>query len=340
MAATDYAIVVGVSSYPRLDSLGGPAHDARAFRDWLLKPGGGNIPKERVRLVASDEPPGLPPDRPRADDVQAEFDTLVDLAEKNAGHVGRRLYIYLAGHGFGPTIDDAALLMANASRTMTGYNLSGREYANWFRKAFHFDEIVLLMDCCREDYPLAPVPRVPYQVVVDANNRLSSKVFVFATQPGMAAREVDTKDSKGKTVRRGLFTLSLIAGLEGGAALETGEITGESLRKFVILDMARRAKELKLDAPQDPYFDPDGATVVLRAGLASKLGTVRADVGAAAPAAVKLMDGNLQNINPTQKAGTTWDWQVPAQRLYVLQVGPKSIPVTVVGAGEVVHVSV
>jgi hypothetical protein len=53
--------------------------------------------------------------------------------------VGRRLYLYFAGHGFAPTDTETALLMANATRTRGGHHIPGRSYAEWFYRAGYFN---------------------------------------------------------------------------------------------------------------------------------------------------------------------------------------------------------
>ncbi len=45
MAKDDWAIVVGIRFYPELDNLDGPENDAKAFRNWLVSPTGGAVPR-------------------------------------------------------------------------------------------------------------------------------------------------------------------------------------------------------------------------------------------------------------------------------------------------------
>ena len=131
MAADDHAVVVGIGSYPQLSALAGPVPDAEAFRNWLISPGGGAVPSRQARKVLS--PARLPADPMRAtpmlSDVQAELDRLQQLGLDNDGHAGRRLWLYLAGHGVAPTPSDAALLMANAN-VQRLYHLPAAPYLN------------------------------------------------------------------------------------------------------------------------------------------------------------------------------------------------------------------
>ena len=54
MAADDWAVVVGVRSYPDLGHLDGPENDAQAFYQWVTAPGGG-----RRTLCLTASPPLL-----------------------------------------------------------------------------------------------------------------------------------------------------------------------------------------------------------------------------------------------------------------------------------------
>ena len=81
------------------------------------------------------------------------------------GRLGRRLYIYMAGHGIAPGENQTALLMANANydkrRYGTGYHVIGEYVAGWVADAHYFDEILLFMDCCRE-IQAVPAPNMPW----------------------------------------------------------------------------------------------------------------------------------------------------------------------------------
>src|SRR5262245_47680846 len=116
MAATDWGIVVGITRYPELENLDGSENDAQAFYDWLVSPTGGNVPARQVALILSSAFPAVTTAvraEPSAYHIAQAFDDLVDVANANraAGNglqVGRRLYIYLSGHGFAPTFEYTA----------------------------------------------------------------------------------------------------------------------------------------------------------------------------------------------------------------------------------------
>jgi hypothetical protein len=85
-----------------------------------------------VLITSPNYAPPFPPAQnaePKHASVQEAFDHLVYLGKENAAHgngrrVGRRLYIYMSRHGCDPRVNDAALLAANATRTIVGRALN------------------------------------------------------------------------------------------------------------------------------------------------------------------------------------------------------------------------
>lgn len=59
MAATDYALVVGIDGYSKLDKVARAESDARAFESWPLHPDGGKVPPENVTSILSSNYPVL-----------------------------------------------------------------------------------------------------------------------------------------------------------------------------------------------------------------------------------------------------------------------------------------
>src|SRR5688572_17736192 len=140
MAMPDCAVVIGISRYPDLGALQGPENDANDFFDWLTTKPFEPLDPVNVEMVLSSKFTGR---NPQTGDIDSAFDRILAKPPGPNGTIGRRLYIFMAGHGFSPTVDDAALLMANAAKGSTGYHIPGRPYANWFREAFCFEEVVL-----------------------------------------------------------------------------------------------------------------------------------------------------------------------------------------------------
>ena len=139
MAQDDYAVVVGIAGYPKLGDLDGTENDAIAFSEWLVSADGGDVPRQNVKLVLSSDYPynGRPTEAlPTTALVDQKFDELIEDGLGQGGRLGRRLYMFFAGHGIAPDIDETALLMANAAVPVrTGHHIPARAYAKWFRRA-------------------------------------------------------------------------------------------------------------------------------------------------------------------------------------------------------------
>jgi hypothetical protein len=241
MSKEDWAVIVGVQCYPELEDLGGPENDARAFMGWVRSPRGGNVPHKNVELIVTSQfrPPFRSVDLagPTADRVRHAFEKLQNIAKTNAERrlkrrVGRRLYIYMAGHGFTPRRDQTALLMANATKVRVGadYHILGQYTADWFFDAGYFDEIVLFMDCCRGWYNV-PALNMPYQEVTADDGVERRRLYGFATKWSRFSRERPM--ARGRT--RGVFTEALLEGLRGAACEPNsgGKITAVSLGNYL-----------------------------------------------------------------------------------------------------------
>lgn len=258
MAVDDYAIVVGITKYPQFGDLQGPEYDACAFYDWLSAPQGGNVPVAQMgRILSRDFDPSPDPllAKPALQQVDYEFEKLIEAgAAREDGRLGRRLYIFLAGHGFGPDVEEAALLMANANRRRM-HHLPGRRYARWFRTAALFDEIVLLMDCCRDDYPRAPVYVPPWPEVRRPAAGEVRYFYGFATKWSRKAREKQIVP--GGPVR-GLFTWALLTALEKATPDAQGRITGAMVEGYVFNQLSNELKQLAGEGEyQEPRFEYD-----------------------------------------------------------------------------------
>jgi hypothetical protein len=240
MNDTDWAVVVGVQFYPGpgLTDLGGPKNDAEAFKDWLLDPQGGALNFEHVKSIVS--PPHKPVSLDDAEPTEVRVRKAIEEIQDQAvfdpltrrKSVGRRLYLYFAGHGFSPRPDQTALLMADATKQHIGppYHWLADFTAEWFYHAGYFDEILLFMDCCRESYDV-PAVNIPWKDEFVADFRRVRRFYAYATGWTLLSREIP--DDNGVT--RGIFTRSLIDGLRGRAVEVNGNrITTRSLQKYLI----------------------------------------------------------------------------------------------------------
>ena len=249
---TDRAVIVGLNRYIGLDegfsNLEGPEADARDFYNWVTSspPEGAGVSAENVELIVSSQYPGpftaACDARPKIEDVRRAFIRLHEAALKNRDNegkrpwVGRRLYLFFAGHGITPYIElnlerDAAILMANASRGNLSEHVIPQRWLNWFKHAGYFNELVLFMDCCRSEWTVRPSD-VYFDDAPDYNKISESKSLVgLATQPNSWSRERPI-DKEGNRIR-GVFTMNLLDGLRGAAADDKGRVTASSLKKYL-----------------------------------------------------------------------------------------------------------
>jgi hypothetical protein len=328
MADDDRAVVVGITKYPELGDLDGPENDAREFHGWLIDPDGGAVPDDpNVDLIlSSDYPPAADPldAEPTTQAVERAFAALVGLGMKNAGRAGRRLYIFMAGHGFAPSLEAAALLMANAARGRTGYHISGQPYADWFRQAAFFDEVVLFMDCCRENYPRAPLRPPPFEAMSAAHP--ARYVYGLATEWSQAARERPWNGTV-----RGVFSRTLVSGLRS-AHDSQGSITGASLEAYVF-------NAIKADGPdgeqvQEPKFSYDKMhDITFVAGKPKPRYHVHVRLGPGTKGqTVEMQEGQSFQPIPGQKTNESlWEWDLGERGIYKVVLsggGEKYVEVT------------
>lgn len=231
----DFGLVVGVDNYPHYLSLRGAVRDAERFHRWLLDANGGAIPEERARLVIS----SLQPLSPLKDQIDRELDQIV--REANALGGGRRLYFHFSGHGIGIQPDDVALLLAMWSLdrlAVHGFALSTHAYRGNLVKMGLFDEIVILLDCCRTT--VTGAVGSPPELTLTPDRHCDTEYFVaYATPLGQSALERPTATGSSW---EGVFTrrvLRILRGRSGLNAIELqralkGESHSESQRAQVV----------------------------------------------------------------------------------------------------------
>ena len=265
-ADTDHAIVVGIQKYPHLDGLNSPENDARSFHEWVTAPadqGGGGIDPQsgRARLILSSnfrEPFPLGMEPPTISEIEEELIRLDGLAEANSLEgkglrVGRRLYLYFSGHGCAPRFEEAAILMANATRRRV-YHLTGMPTADWFYRAGYFQEIVLLMDCCREKYEkvftyVPPWVNLNDPEVVDRSQRF----YGLAAGWSRLARERVLANGESRSV----FTMALLAGLRGAAYDPATQFLDPATHRAMACVTARSLKNYLYTYMQDFLSEAD-----------------------------------------------------------------------------------
>lgn len=228
----DWALVVGINRYPLtsgLPPLSGAVRDAEGFFQWATDPLGGAVPNDGIhaRLLKSpdDSITGPLPPRPVLGDVQTFFD---DMKSHLNGRSGRRLYIYLSGHGISPAgveaVRHAALLMANSKPPRDWPNFPGDVWAHGARNSACFREVVLVMDCCQDRQEKATVgTHTLGEPVPDSKD--CHLVELYATEWDSKAREEEFGEPREKM---GIFTHSLLE------VLKSGKMDGRLLKESVL----------------------------------------------------------------------------------------------------------
>jgi hypothetical protein len=339
MNSDDYAIVVAINIYPAFDALSSPAVDAAEFQKWLLSSTGGNLPAENIALIQTPQYSSLPTDvddpslAPTLNEVDKAFKKHVQAAYSRKGYrVGRRLYMFMSGHGItpgrssSPDLDDSALLMANADLFSLGLHLPGHPYAEWFRSAGAFDELFLFMDCCRDDASSTPPRNCPFPVLSGDPNRVK-RFYASATQWGLSAWEGPV--DPGSTQRRSYFSFALLEALNNGIRDSQGRLTGNVLAGYI----KNRVNELRAGKgqAQDPQFlyDPQN-DVVLIDQVKNLSGSVNIRLGPAITEDVRLFSPSLQlmDTNPvsSNRNAASNPWIKPlAPGVYKIESGTKSL---------------
>ena len=229
----DHAILLAVNRYPGLTPLQGPENDAQAFKAWLVSAQGGAVPEQQVTCIfSSDHPAPADPydERPATKDFHRALDRLtLDADRQFKTRAGRRLYLFLAGHGFtaGAIKNDPALFTAEA-QAYDAVHIAAPRYATRMADAGLFDEIVLVMDCCQDFFFTKEVMN-PTWTPPARNLSNQVKVFqAFGAPRGQAAYEEATAD--GEPVH-GNFSRIWCEALASAEADDEGWVTSDTVRR-------------------------------------------------------------------------------------------------------------
>jgi len=232
MNTDHFAVVIGLSSYPDLgdpppSNLRGPENDAAAIAGWLADPNGGGLPPENIQKITSTDAMSPPSAAPTPSDLNKAFKWLDKLAAKNSPRrVGKRLYLYVSGHGFSSRPGIGCLLTGDAADQEYSANISPSAWLDWLRDASYFNEYVLWMDCCMDRVVLAQ-PTQPPLLPSLGRNGVGKAFIVFAAPRPLKAAEKAVEEDKGNV--HGVFTWNLIQGLRGAGADQNGLVHSGSL---------------------------------------------------------------------------------------------------------------
>ena len=231
MAASDFAVLIGINRYPMIQDLNAPVYDAIRFYQWLRHPAFGNVPKERIKLLCSPIRRACWGQRPTyGTHIDPIFKPMVTngrgrLTSRDGELRGRRFYLYLAGHGIEHAHEDkyAALLMADADlNALACEHLPGVVYAQGVQFGGYFDEVVLFMDTCRESC-LLTAKKAFYNVVRHVQPEEPKKFFGLAARWGREGREIPRETRRHWT---GRFSSFVLDGLNGAARMRPAPSPG------------------------------------------------------------------------------------------------------------------
>ena len=290
MAQDDFAIVVGIDDYEGFEPLEGAKNDAAAFRDWLVAKGGGDVPPGNIEYIAGSVAGSLY--EPGTDILYKAFRPLVKKAVAiGGGRTGRRFYGFFAGHGFSDpnNMDSNALYTANAVPEVTPH-VAATRCVEWFRRNSAFDEVVLIMDCCRSLSSLTAVVDPPFIQSRNTNRAAAVRRFyACATQWGYDSREVVVAGG----VPRGVFTSALLEVLKKIPGNGDNAVMGQAVKNEIHTYMKRVAP----DAPPFEIVVDSNADICLLVRPAPD--AAPAPAPPAAPAAVFLADVHI-TLDPFQ----------------------------------------
>jgi hypothetical protein len=251
-----YGIAIGINRYPSLRPLSSAVRDAIEFCDWLTDEEGGNVEPANVQIVRS--PDQAPADRFDAKPVQDAIDRVLrDFGAELGQRLGKRLYFYFAGHGFGPSFNNVGMLMANASMSSLSLNIGLQGYRHYFHERGLFDEVVFILDCCRDnalDKRTSPPGFDDLTPVAGKAPKIVDFIALAAGYGEKAFAPVDAVDGE----RRGILTKAALEALRGdiGAFDAKGRVTARTFKTFVksrVKALADKIQDEKLK--QDPEID-------------------------------------------------------------------------------------
>jgi hypothetical protein len=199
--------------------------------------------------------------------------------------------------------------MANAAANRLRNQIAGKAYAQWYRQACYFQEILLFMDCCRSQMRGAIV--IPPHFVKDVTGADPGAVryfYGFATKWSKPSRERPLPDPTSPV--RGVFTAALLAALRGGAADAKGQVTALALGDYLFYrmkDFLSPADRANPAIAQEPdCIMPLGSNAWV---IVDNLGPAIVTLTRVSPpssAEVRLLDDKNRPVAPAAVAAPVW----------------------------------
>lgn len=278
-----------------LGPLKGAVADACDFAEWVIDPDGGAVTPDKLFFWVHPWPAALTaaladalaagatrwdnpltdwamPDRTRAPTAAEIINTLERTGRAlraaafgGGGDAGpHRVYVFLAGHGL-RTMEVGGNLfqtcfVAHNFRPAASNSADGLVPCTSFRRSLRnerFDEVLLFLDCCRNEFPITSLRALPLCDLANDRDRPQWSVG-HATKDSGLAHETTTPPY------RGAFTKTLVTGLRTCRDERTGLLTVDRLDLYV-----RENIQHDTASGQVPYFDfaPPDAPLVLATGM-------------------------------------------------------------------------
>lgn len=319
-----YGVVVGIDKYPNVSDasdLRFARRDAESFHEWLTAADGGGVPEENAALLKGKKLSEYPGEKDVYKSLGKWHEAVARFKPGGAEWERTRLYVYGAGHGYGPSDGTAALLLADANDGELGCHLEIHHYLQWLRENAPFKEVLLFADCCRLTYKKGPLSnRPPYSSTPD-----KPRVEVFSVA-GYAARQneaaLEPIDPANADEARGVFTRAVLDGLKGSAE-NSGVVTSQSLAAYVRSTVEHRTK--KRMTPQKVEFSADLAQEI---EICSPQGppplrTVTVTFPPTAHGEAVIKDGDFNVIEGRQISPGSWEVKL-RDGYYALDFGESS----------------
>jgi hypothetical protein len=266
----DHAVVIAIRRYADvkegwITELRGPDNDAAAVSNWLKSPEGGGLLDDNVNVVWSAEAPEPPQGSggvPNQEAVVSALDEIAQLPKNRYDHqyAGRRLYVYISGHGWAREPHEAALVTAEATKA-NPLNVLVTSWTRWMHKAATFRELVLWADtCATRASPKALRPCVLTESM-SANHPKVRLFEGFAAPLGQRAVENEMSDGQW----HGAFTYALLEGLNGAAPSPvTSDALSDYLRNAMKEFIGEEDRKRKTVAQEPTFGRSDDIVFVTR----------------------------------------------------------------------------
>ncbi|XOF32709.1 MAG: caspase family protein [Candidatus Electrothrix sp. YB6] len=318
-----HAVVIGINEYSEYPALKGPVTDAEDFYAWLCDQEGGNLPEENIRRLLSSES-GIEQNALTPNRIEALFEPFVTAGVQ--GRFGERLYVFIAGHGFGDAGDmgRTALYAANAKKLFP-WHVAVTDYVEWLRRRAVFAELVLIMDCCRTVNPVHMIREPQYPFIARRGGHPDAdKVkyfYAFAVSRGKIARERRFEDGQ----EAGIFTRTLLNALKTARPVK-GQVTGQALKDQIHNTIDKFADQVQIDPPEIRLDSSRDITFLRRKSADSMPVRVVVEPYRGGETLV-LFDGSFREIRreQTSAATTTLELEPGLYKLAVSETGRQQI---------------